>query len=40
MSMLDLVLVDESGDFVADIDKAVDISKLTDYDDEDDEKKA
>ena len=38
MSMLDLVLVDESGDFVADLDQAVDMSKLTDYDDEDDEK--
>ena len=40
MSMLDLVLVDESGDFVADLDQAVDMSKLTDYDDDDEDEKS
>jgi len=35
--MLDMVLVDESGNFVDDASKAVDVGALEDYDDDDDE---
>jgi hypothetical protein len=37
MSMLDMVLVDESGNFVDDASKAVDVGALEDYDDDDEE---
>ena len=37
--MLDMVLVDESGNFVDDVAKAVDVEALEDYDDDDEEEK-
>ena len=40
MSMLDMVLVDESGNFVDDASKAVDVGALEDYDDDDDDEGA
>ena len=40
MSMLDMVLVDESGNFVDDASKAVDVGALEDYDDDDEEEGA